>query len=240
MGKLKKLILDLLFPPRCAVCEEVVPIGTALCSECTERLRQRFADIKLCSRCGKTAKSCVCGYGLCFKGCVTVFEYSRDTTDKLFKVLKTDAESKISDKLAELMAEKFAQSDLSKLKFDFITNVPASSKTLEQKGFDHAALLAQKLSAIVGIPYCVPPIIRKDDSEIQHKLKGSQRRQNAEKSYCAKNDDSIYGRVLLVDDIITTGATLNICGKLLLSLGAKEIYCITAATTLLSGKKQEI
>ena len=239
MGKLKKLILDLLFPPRCAYCKEVVPIDEVLCEQCTGLLRDRFADVKLCPRCGKTAESCICKYGLCFKGCVTVFEYSGKTTSEIFRILKTDPESKMSDKLAELMAEKFAQSDISKLDFDFITNVPASSKTLEQKGFDHAALLAQKLSAIVGIPYCVPPIIRKDDSEIQHKLKGSQRRQNAEKSYRAAKDTSVFGRVLLVDDIITTGATRDICGRLLLSLGAKEVYCITAATTLSSNKKQQ-
>ena len=239
MKKLKMLILDLLFPPRCAFCDDVVPIGTALCSECSEHLRGRFAAVKLCPGCAKPAQDCICGSGLCFKGCVTVFEYNK-TYSKIFKILKTDAESKISDELALLMAERFAQSDLSKLDFDYITYVPTSEKILKQKGFDHAALLAQKLSALVGIPCCAPPIIRKDDSEIQHKLKGSQRRQNAEKSYRAAKDTAVCGRVLLVDDIITTGATLNICGRLLLSCGAKEVYCITAATTLLSDKKQEI
>lgn len=232
MNKLLRYAVDLIFPPRCSVCGEVTLIGTEVCDSCIEELRSQFDSLSLCSRCGKPADSCVCRNLTSLSGCISVFEYRRDTV-MLFEKLKHDIESPAAAQLAKLMAARFYSSNFSDLKFDCITYVPSNADKVSAKGFDHARRLAEQLSKHINIPCFAPPIEQNSDYRTQHSLNRLERIENANLGYTASDAKGIVGRVLLVDDIITTGATLERCAQLLISCGASSVFCITAASTLI-------
>jgi len=229
-------ILDLLFPPRCAVCNDITLINTALCENCFEHLSHQLEDIPLCSHCGKPVNSCVCHYGLSFEKCVSVFEYCSDTRH-LIELLKTDPSSAVSKQLAEMMAAQFYKSDLCNIKFDCITSVPESNERLAGNKYGHAECLAKKLSEKLGITYLPSPIKRSKGYKPQHNLSRAERKENVRLGYFTDSEKSLSGNILLADDIITTGATLDHCALLLKSLGADNVYCITAATTFLKDEE---
>ncbi len=232
LKKLLRYLTDLIFPPRCAVCGDVTPIGTEICSDCFDPLSVELDNYQLCSRCGKPLQSCVCRNLASFVKCISVFEYC-DKTRRLFEKLKTDRDSSAAAQLAEMMAKRFYKSDLNGITFDFITSVPQSADKTAAKHFDHARRLAEQLSIRLDIPYVKAPIEQNSGYTAQHSLSSGERIRNAYAGYTLSCGKGISGRVLLVDDIITTGATLDRCAELLLLSGAEQVFCITAATTLL-------
>lgn len=232
MNKLLALAADLLFPPRCAVCGEIAEFRKAVCESCMDMLALQLKYADLCPRCGKPVESCVCRSDNAFERCVSAFIYDDDTR-AMFAALKSKGNIALASQLAALMAEQFKR-NFSADEFDMITYVPVSDKTLKTKGFDHARLLAQQLSELISLPCFAAPIKRSEQYRPQHMLDEKQRWENAYSGYYVENGSSIQGRLLLVDDIMTTGATLNRCAELLLQSGAERVVCITAATTLRS------
>ena len=232
MNKLMHYITDLIFPPRCAVCGEVTLIGTEICGSCFDELKTQFNGIELCSRCGKPLNSCICPNIPCLAGCASVFEYC-DKTQKLLQKLKTDVSSTAAVQLADMMAERFNSCDIGSIHFDCITYVPTNSTAISVKGFDHAQRLAEYLGIRLHLPVIAPPIEQISVYISQHSLNKTERIDNVNRGYTSSESKTANGNILLVDDIITTGATLNRCAELLLLCGADSVYCITAATTFL-------
>lgn len=230
----RTLLLDLLFPPRCAVCREVAPVGTALCPECVQRLPQALHAAERCRVCGKPVESCVCreGQPFCFSRAEAAFFYEQDT-HYLINCLKTEPQSVAVDQAADLMAGAFLASGLSCTgPFDAVTEVPMSAESEARRGHNQAKTLARRLAARLDIPYLPSPLHCDDRKQAQHTLSYTRRFENVRKSYRRRSGACCAGRILLIDDVMTTGATLNRCAQLLLQCGAGEICCLTAATTL--------
>ena len=232
MKKLMRYIVDLIFPPRCAVCDEVIPIGSEVCDKCYEKLSTGMDDAKLCIRCGKTLNSCICCNITSVTAITSAFEYCAETAP-LIERLKSDADSNAAALLAILMANRFSKSSFGNINFDCITYVPSGDDRIGAKGFDHARRLAEQLSALVDIPCLAPPVLQTSQYRTQHELDRIERVSNARIGYKLSSDKSIGKVVLLVDDIVTTGATLDRCAELMIACGTREVYCITAATTFI-------
>ncbi len=216
----------LLFPPRCAVCSDVVAMGQALCPACAGQLTAALGARQCCLSCGKPRQSCLCrGEPLFFSRCLSVFLYTADTR-QLFDRLKAGDEGS-ADQLAAMMARRWRESGLSA---DAIAFVPAAGERYNQAG-----ALGRRLGALLGIKVLPDPLTRHQNSRVQHTLSFEERRKNAASSYDRNGEPLLSGRILLVDDIITTGATLSRCAQLLLQSGAREVLCLTAATTPLHG-----
>lgn len=235
MAKIKEKLmycLDLLFPPRCFVCGEVIPIRTALCPECMQNLPEKLMEADCCSTCGKPIGSCVCnGRSFYFSHCISAFIYDKNT-HQLFEVLKKQPNSYAAEQLSILMANAFLASTLAKESaFDAITEVPMSDSNLQKRGHNQAKALAELLAAKINIDYIQSPLLQTENRKTQHTLSLSERIENAQNSYKKRDMATVSGRILLVDDVMTTGSTLNRCAQLLLQCGAKEVCCITAATT---------
>jgi ComF family protein len=121
---------------------------------------------------------------------------------------------------------------------DCICWIPVDKKTLRRRGFDHMQVVAQELSAKLGLP--AVHLLEKIPAKDQRKLSRQQRRQNLEGSFYyseqAQNDLESPGsqsknhqptNILLIDDVLTTGATLDIAAQTLLEAGAKEVRVAT-------------
>ena len=227
---LPSCLIDLIFPLRCILCDDVVPSKHALCSCCLKELDILTKEDSCCERCGKKNIDCICRFAeFSFSGIISVFTYS-EQSKPIIHVLKYDPDSPVSDLLAQLMADAL-EKRLSCQKFDFITEVPMNNKEMIRRGHNQAQTLARKIGLIANIPYLESPIVRVPDTMAQHTLSAAKRFENVKNSYDLAVNTAINGKVLLVDDVVTTGATLHRCSALLRSCGAQEVFCLTTATT---------
>jgi ComF family protein len=116
---------------------------------------------------------------------------------------------------------------------DFIIPVPMSRFKRERRGFNQAEIIAEALSEKLSVPVRTDTLKKHGSFVAQHKLKREKRQANVSHLYYKGNTENLEGKtVILVDDVVTTGSTLNECAKLLVSFGVKEIIAVAAATTL--------
>ena len=223
-------LIDLIFPLRCILCDDVVPSNHALCECCLKELDVLTKEDGCCERCGKKMIDCICRFAeFSFSGIISVFTYN-EQSKQIIHVLKYDPTSQVSDFLASLMADVLEKKSLCK-KFDFITEVPMNNEEILRRGHNQAQTLARKIGLRANIPYLESPIVRLPDTMAQHTLSAIKRYENVKNSYDLPENTFVNGKILLVDDVVTTGATLHRCSALLRSCGAQEVFCLTAATT---------
>ena len=227
-NSVSKIIFRALFANKCASCREITCDG-ALCKSCEQKLKLNEENV--CKICGKPIERCVCkilGSRYYIKS-ISPLVFENKVTSALIYKLKSRGNKEVCNYLCTLMYRKI-NSEYKNISFDFVTEVPSTSKKKRRKGFDHAYLLAKELSRLSGIKYKRSPIKRINIGQ-QKTMDKEKRNDNANKSYILKRGGSIYGNVLLVDDVMTTGSTLKSCARLLKKAGAKKVYCITASTS---------
>ena len=206
-------ILNLLYPPRCVFCHNLMPEDVPVCEHCRRTLpytegagqRQTFAHIS---------------------ACVSPLYYEGTVRDSLlrYKFHSLTGYAKIyGDFLTKCLDENG-------ISCDSITWVPLSRKRLMLRGYDQARLLAEDLSRRTGLP-CVRLLRKTRDNPAQSGTGGAAaRRANVSGVYRAVDEDQIRGRrILLVDDIVTTGATLSECAAVLRRAGAGEVFAAAVA-----------
>ena len=147
----------------------------------------------------------------------------------------SSAAAPLGELIAGCAAEHFSGA------FDTVTWVPVSPRRLRQRGYDQARLLAEEAARVLEVP-ALPLLSKGRNTEAQSGLDGdAARRANVLGVYEAVDPERISGhRILLVDDICTTGATLAECARVLREAGAADVVCAAAALTPLerdSGKK---
>lgn len=238
MNKFKRIftetILWLFFTNRCKYCGEILEKGEEICKECSENLPEIKGE--KCKYCGAEKSRCDCkkhklGYdGItspfyyedCIKECITRFKFSK-------KIL-------FGNILAHHMAAAVRE-DFSQKSFDFICYVPFSRKQKLFRAYNQSEILAENLSHELNLPLR-KVLIKLFDTRTQHKMNVTRRKGNVFGVYDVKNSADIKGKtILLVDDVKTSGSTLDDCAYILKIRGAKEVYCVTAA--LAGVKKKE-
>ncbi len=117
--------------------------------------------------------------------------------------------------------------------FDLIVPVPLHKERLRKRGFNQALLLAKELSRRTGIPYRKRILQKQRPTLPQVELSGAEREKAVRKSFRILDRDELKGKtILLVDDVYTTGATVNECSRILLVAGAHRIDVFTLAHAL--------
>ena len=216
-----KYLLWLIFPKRCAVCSSLIKREKHLCSDCENNIERIN---KICTVCASEKKYCICKRRVFhFAGATSVFNHG-DYSKQAVNNFKFRGNGEIAEFLAEEMYQS-TKRDFADIKFDLITCVPMHPLKKFIKGFNHSEKLAVLISQKLNCPYkCVLKKIKLTKS--QHKSSYKERRENVKGMFCS--DKFSAKQVLLVDDIRTTGATLDECARELLFAGAQNVYCVTA------------
>lgn len=219
--------LDLIFPIACIYCGKD---GLFLCSDCQgklERLENQFCLVcKKHAPFGKTHPACASRNKL--DGIVSALPYANPQTKKLISTFKYEFIFDLAKPLSQIIIEACNNQELGNYFSDFtIIPVPLHRKRRNWRGFNQAELLAQSLGSNLQIPLDTNLVQRSKFTKPQVNLSAEERQQNIADAFKIKNP--VYGKYLLVDDVVTTGSTLNEIAKLLKKSGAQEVWAVTIA-----------
>lgn len=229
-------ILDIIYPRKlsCLFCgNPITEINDfLLCRYCMSILT--FIQENVCIKCGRPFSGEYAN-GLCsecknekvyFDRCSSVFEFSGMVQSALHR-LKYEGEREIARGIGAFMSRK-----LKALKWhvDIILPVPMHEKRMKERGYNQSLLLASEVARECNIDLYEGVLIRNRDTESQTHLSRMERVHNVKGAFDVIGKKAIQGKaVLIIDDIMTTGSTLNECSKVLKQEGAREIYCLAAA-----------
>ncbi len=211
---------------RCLLCGIEIFEGD-FCADCFKRLR--FNDGATCPVCGrKTSKNEICIECKAdlpkYKKAVSALVYEDYSVLLLINFKRRAAY--LCGWLAERMAQKLPLLPHA----DGIVFVPMTRRAEQKRGYNQAELLAQSLAELSGIPLLRGAVQKTEDTPMQKELSKAGREKNLLKCFKAEREAVKGKTLLLVDDIATTGATLNSLAECLKKSGAAEVYCITAAS----------
>lgn len=239
-------LMDLIFPPRraCPLCGEFDPRGE-ICPGCLDKIAV-FRREPVCYRCGRYFQQLdpvraehqpAAGGPVYCRDCLTGITYYRMSRSAgpyegdlrgAVQRLKFSGKRDLAGHLSGIMFHSIINNQYY-IKTAVITAVPLSPKRLRQRGFNQAELLAHGLSHRMKVP--VLPVLRKvRETSSQTGLHRAGRKENLVGAFELSDPRAIRGKtVLVVDDVITTGSTLNIVSEALVKGGAATVLCITAA-----------
>ncbi|MDO8886576.1 ComF family protein [Candidatus Oleimmundimicrobium sp.] len=220
-----KGFLDLFYPARCRACGAFSK--NLLCPDCLDSFS--LIQPPICKRCGKP---CSMEVDDC-RECKNKFKFSVARSLGLYEGNLRTAIHKFKYKNARGLAATFAEmmtglaNDFNNV--DLITNVPLSRKKELYRGYNQAHLLAQEIAKRTDL-ICEATLRRVAEEVDQTKLSLKERKQNVKGAFVFNGNKNITGKsLLLIDDVFTTGSTVNECGKVLLKAGAKNLSVLTIA-----------
>ena len=233
--------INLILPPRCIKCGEILSAHNGLCSHCFNQIK--FISEPFCHICGSPfnnekninlTKKYVCAN--CLKEKKKLFDIKRSVFiyDEFSKNLILDL--KFNDKTinAEILSNMMfsAGKDIWLEKPDMIIAVPLHKLRLIKRKYNQSILLAKHLSIKTKIPINYTSLIRTENTIPQVQLSGRARLNNLKNAFMIKYPEIIKNKkIVLIDDVETTGSTLKECAKILKKAGAINIYALTIART---------
>lgn len=214
LGRLWRRLLDLLYPPRCPFCHEARE-EEAICPDCQKTLpwltgtaaQRKLDHIKLCA-------SALAYHDQRVRQCVHRYKFGR----------RQGYQRILGPLVAQCARDHFS------MDFDLISWPSLSPRKLRRRGFDQAQLLARAVARDRGMGETA--LFRKSNRAGQQSRLQSHaaRRANVLGAFSLLDPEQVAGkRVLLVDDVVTSGSTLSECARLLLTAGAKEVWAVTLA-----------
>lgn len=223
--KLLKRLGTALFPTRCAFCGRVQPSEKTCCDSCEAALPRILPPV--CPSCGMQKKDCRCrGAKHRFTRLTAPFYYEGIVRRGiwLFKFRgRPSAARRFGEEITRAVCREYAG-----IAFDGVTFVPLSKKGLRERGYDQARLIAEVTARQLHLPL-LTGLVKCANIKTQHTLPLQERRGNVVGAYRYEGDSLAGLRLLLIDDISTSGATLNECAKMLRLAGAKEVYAAAIA-----------
>lgn len=218
-------LIDLFFAPFCCSCgDRAADSALPFCKDCIKDFQVSL--VKECPECGCKRKSCSCE-----KSGNTVFLFYYDTraAKQIILNLKQNPDKRTARFLGKLLAEKVKREK--SVGFDCVTYVPRSPKNVRIHGGDQSRLIAAGTALGLGVPLR-ELLVRKDiKSSDQKLLDAVERRKNVKNVFFPSRDAGNYRRVLLIDDVTTTGSTIDECADILRQAGAKQVVKAVLART---------
>ncbi len=232
---------DLLFPPRCLVCGGSGGPHPSMCGACWRSIPRLTPP--WCAICGRPfwtldprgaatgAPSAVCGAcrrrrpAFTWGRSATLYDAAVREALHAFKFSgKTALAAPLGDLLVEVCASGLPVAP------DLVVPVPLHRARERERGFNQAGLLARRVARRLGAPLGTRALRRVRSTRAQADLGGAERRTNVRGAFAARTAAALAGRhVLLVDDVLTTGATVSECARVLIDAGALTVGALTVA-----------
>lgn len=232
LGKLKLRLKKFFFPIdlTCNLCGREIFSGL-FCAECESTLV--FNDGVICDHCGRRIFN---AEERCFScnGRDTYFERARsafvyaDGVKKLITALKYEGKRYLAEILAKYLADKYYSSFFNS---ELVVYPPMSEERLLERGYNQAELICDEFSRLTGIPVGRSVFLKTKETKRQATLDAEERRNNLRGSFTLIDKASVKGkRVLIIDDVMTTGATTETLSRLLVKAGASVVHVLTVAS----------
>ncbi|MFR8001543.1 MAG: ComF family protein [Hydrogeniiclostridium sp.] len=209
-------ILRIFFPERCVFCGSLLsPSQEFVCESCAEKLS--FLHIRRELMAGPEKRKLICRAPFAYEGLVRdgILSFKFRGKEESFRGLSL------------LLAKELSKDAC---RWDIVTNVPVSSKRRRERGFDQSQRLAKETARNLHIPY-EPLLVKHRDTRPQHTLSEEERRINLKGAYSLKwRKSAAEKKILLIDDVVTTGSTLLECASVLLNAGASSVECAALAS----------
>lgn len=228
---MKNLLVDLLYPRRCPVCDQIVmPKGELICPDCIKKLS--FVKEPVCKRCGKEVISGEAEY--CFD-CARhkkTFEYGRalmnydETARRSVTRIKYQNKREYLDFYGEALCFRY-EKQIRRMEAELLVPVPVHPSRKRERGFNQAELLADRIGEGLKLPVCPGALVRNKKTMPQKELSPMERLKNLEQAFGAGCIPRGVGGVILIDDIYTTGSTIEACARALKRAGVRRVYFLT-------------
>jgi len=228
---LAEKVINLLYPRRCPVCSEIVTNEEGLVHmQCRKLLK--YVHDPTCLKCGKPIENPMKEYCAdCTRHNYTyhygkaLWIYNQASSQSIFAYKYKNKKEYAGFYSEELL--KVHGKWIRDLKPDVLIPVPLNRKKLRTRGYNQAELIGSNISMALKIPMDTGLLIRNRLTAPQKELTPRERLKNLERAFSInKKNEKTYQRVLLIDDIYTTGSTVEACAKVLSANGSNEIYFI--------------
>ena len=231
-------LLDMLFSRVCEECGAVLAEDEpgSLCWDC--RARVRFVQVPFCERCGDPVPGTIGGPYECAgcRGLRPAFDWARSAVryegpaNACIRRFKYQAGIWLQEELVGWLAALWRTCPAEVRSVDFVAGIPLYPRRERERGYNQAALLAEGLAEQVGIPFRRGLLGRTKPTATQTHLTAVQRVHNVKGVFSVRRPGDVRGaRIALVDDVMTTGATVNECARALKAAGAAAVMVLTVA-----------
>lgn len=236
-------LVDWLYPPRCRACADRIHgrDGEYFCPTCRGEIQ--LVAHPLCNSCGRpypdaSGDDHTCG--VCLRrpprftaarawACYPREELTEHPLRQVVQKYKYGRKVSLGKPLGRLLA-RGCQPFLEEIQTDLIVPVPLHSKRLRWRGFNQSVLLARQIGRLYGVPMDPFVLVRERETGAQTQLSEEERRRNVRGAFALEPGKSVADKtILLVDDVYTSGATVNECSLTLKRGGAKDVYVLTLA-----------
>lgn len=227
-GGIGSYLLDIFYPNRCPFCDGFIPYNKSCCEECSGEIL--WADENICLGCGKSVlKGCLCDK-VSYDNCVAAAYYAGGAKLGIYN-LKFRSLTGAADIFGRVIAERLEILGLMD-EIDAAVAVPMTKSEKRKRGYNQAELIAKAVIGKRDIPLIKGALIRKNVKVSQHELSAKERAEAVCRQYEAAENIDLSGKtILLTDDVVTTGATLDRCAYLLKEkLHVEKVICGVCTT----------
>ena len=225
------MILDFIFPKRCVVCDAVLPLGKEdLCQSCQKNIQ--YISGAVCYKCGKPVKEteeycydCKRKKHL-FRQGVALFSYEY-IRSSLYRY-KYGERREYAAVYGKYMAARFYKEKI-RWKPDALIPVPLHKKRRKQRGYNQAELIAKELGKWWEVPVITELVIRVKNTRPMKEIDGTERQNNLKKAFKLGKNDVKLNTIIIIDDIYTTGSTMDAVASVCKESGIANIYFMTVS-----------
>ncbi len=222
--KIVKAFGDFIYPPYCLSCKTQLKHGTELvCNDCFNKMPRIHIDDNIVAELKEKLQE-----DLYLSRVLSLWKFD-ELAQKLIHYLKYKNHWKIGRILAVQMVQLLGDNEIIKAT-EIIIPVPLHKARKRERGYNQSDIIAQNISVLTNKPVMKNILKRVINTKSQTKLSAMERKKNVEKAFVVTKQEEIRDKnVLLIDDVITTGSTINACAYQLKLSGAREVFALSAA-----------